>query len=216
MQDAYWENVWLSEDVAQCAEYLRGHMRAAPAFLDVFRKHGVVAVCDAACGFGAYGAMLAANGFRVSLFDIAKNSVELSQTLFRQEGLPAEDWRVCDICQITHPSDTFDAVVAHAVIDHLTLERAKKALAELTRITKPGGLLYLSFDPLEEDDLSEPHDVLPDGSFLYTSGSRNGLLFHPYFGEDIPTLLQGRKIVYSRTNARGEREYVLQTENPTK
>ncbi len=103
MQDDYWESVWLTEDATLCADYLRGHMRAKPAFLDVFRRYGVSTVCDAACGFGAYGAMLKANGFRVSLFDIAKSSVELSQTLFRQEGLSAEDWRVCDICKIDTP-----------------------------------------------------------------------------------------------------------------
>ena len=211
MPDAYWENVWLSEDPAQCAEYLRGHMRAKPEFLDVFRRHGAVSVCDAACGFGAYGAMLAANGFHVSLFDVAESSVKLAQTLFRQEGLAAEGWRVCDICQIAYPCGTFDAVVAHAVIDHLPAERARQALGELVRIAKPGGLVYLSFDPLEEDDLSEPHEVRADGSFLYIAGSRRGLLFHPYCQEDIQALLREYKIVYSQTNARGGRECVLQT-----
>lgn len=212
MQDAYWEGVWQAEDAAQCAEYLRGHMRARPAFLDVFRECGVVNVCDAACGFGAYGAMLAANGFSVSLFDIASSSIELAKTLFQREGLSAIDWQVCDICQIAFPSGSFDAVVAHAVIDHLPAKRAQTALCELMRIAKPGGLVYLSFDPLEEDDLLEPHDILPDGSFFYTGGSRKGLLFHPYSDENAHLLLLGQKIVYSRINKRGEREYILQTQ----
>jgi SAM-dependent methyltransferase len=212
MRDAYWEGVWQAEDAAQCAEYLRGHMRARPAFLDIFRQYGVADVCDAACGFGAYGAMLAANGFSVSLFDIASSSIALAKTLFQREGLAAKDWQVCDICQIAYAGGSFDAVVAHAVIDHLPAERARTALDELTRIAKPGGFVYLSFDPLEEDDLLEPHDILPDGSFLYTGGSHKGLLFHPYSEEDAQLFLLGQKIVYSRASSRGEREYILQTQ----
>ena len=211
MRDAYWEGVWQAEDAAQCAEYLRGHMRARPAFLDVFHQYGAANVCDAACGFGAYGAMLAANGFSVSLFDIASSSIALAKSLFQREGLAAKDWQVCDICQIVYPSGSFDAVVAHAVIDHLPAERARTALDELTRIAKPGGLVYLSFDPLEEDDLLEPNDILPDGSFLYTDGSRKGLLFHPYSEDDAQQFLLGQKIVYSRVSSRGELEYILQT-----
>lgn len=211
MQDAYWEGVWKTEDAAQCAEYLRGHMRARPKFLDVFCQHGVITVCDAACGFGAYGAMLAANGFSVSLFDIASSSVELAKTLFLREGLAAKDWCVCDICQIAYASCSFDAVAAHAVIDHLPVERARMALDELVRIVKPGGLVYLSFDPLEDDDLLEPHDVLADGSFVYTEGERNGLLFHFYTEKEIRHLLELSEIVYANQTARGEREYILQT-----
>ena len=211
MRDAYWEGVWQAEDTAQCAAYLRGHMRAHPAFLDVFRQYGVASVCDAACGFGAYGAMLTANGFCVSLFDIAHSSVELAKTLFLREGLPVKDWRVCDICQISYPAESFDAVVAHAVIDHLSAERARAALGELMRITKPGGLVYLSFDPLEQDDLLEPHDVLGDGSFVYTEGERNGLLFHFYTEKEIRHLLAFFEIVYANQTARGEREYVIRT-----
>lgn len=209
MRDAYWEDVWQAEDSAQCAEYLRGHMRARPAFLDVFRQYGVTAVCDAACGFGAYGAMLTANGFSVSLFDIADSSVELAKTLFQLEGISANDWRVCDICQISYPNEAFDAVVAHAVIDHLSTERARTALGELTRITKPDGLVYLSFDPLEEDDLLEPHDIHPDGSFLYTEGERNGLLFHYYSENEIRHLLDGYETIYLNETANGVRERVF-------
>lgn len=212
MQDAYWEGVWQAEDAAQCAEYLRGHMRARPAFLDVFRQYGVVTVCDAACGFGAYGAMLAANGFSVSLFDIASSSVELAKTLFQRKGLAAKDWRVCDICQISYPNETFDAVVAHAVIDHLSAERAHAALFELVRITKPGGLVYLSFDPLEEDDLVLPHEVLSDGSFLYTEGERNGLLFHYYTENEIRQLLVGFETIYLNETANGGRERIFRTQ----
>jgi hypothetical protein len=75
------------------------------------------------------------------------------------------------------------------VIDHLTVERAKKRLQNSRASQNPADSCNLSFDPLEEDDLSEPHEVLADGSFLYTGGNRERTLFHPYCGEDILTCL---------------------------
>ena len=83
MQDAYWgRRLAGGRRRAVRRVPCAGTCAPAPAFLDVFRECGVVNVCDAACGFGAYGAMLAANGFSVSLFDIASSSIELAKTLF--------------------------------------------------------------------------------------------------------------------------------------
>ncbi len=210
MSDPYWEKLWQSEDAGELARYIQGHMKSSPAFLELFRQRHVSSVCDAACGFGAYSAMLSANGFHVGGFDVAGSSVELTKALLKNAGLTFGEYKTCDICDIAFPGEAFDAVVAHAVVDHLTAERAKTALNELLRIVKRDGLVYLSFDPLEDDDLAQPHEVLSDGSFPYSSGDRNGLLFHYYSEEDIGCLLAGFHIVYQNETPRGEREFILQ------
>jgi len=210
MTDSYWETLWKTEDAGELARYVRSHMKSSPAFLELFRQRCVSSVCDAACGFGAYSAMLSANGYRVSGFDIAGSSVELTKTMLKKAGLKFGEYQVCDICGIAFPGGAFDAVVAHAVIDHLTAERAKTALNELFRVVKNNGLVYLSFDPLEDDDLAQPHAILPDGSFLYSDGDRNGLLFHYYSNADVDRLLDGLKIVYRNETSWGEREFVLE------
>lgn len=213
MTDPYWEKLWQTEDGDELARYLRGHMESSPAFLEVFRRRRVFSVCDAACGFGAYSAMLSANGYRVSGFDVAASSVALTKKLLAHVGLESGEYKMCDICDIAFPDASFDAAVAHAVIDHLSAERAKTALNELFRIVKKGGIVYLSFDPLEEDDLTQPHEVLPDGSFLYTRGDMDGLLFRHYSDDDIDCLFSGFDIVYQNETPRGEREFILQKDD---
>ena len=209
-QRAFWEKEWHSESPDAYQTYLQGHICAKPWFLEDFLRHGVSRVCDAACGFGAYSAMLSANGFSVSGFDVSQTAVNLTEELLARNNLPFSSYRVCDICDIDFPDASFDAVVAHAVLDHLETKSVPKAISELLRITKELGLIYLSFDPLEQDDLDEMHDVLPDGSFVYQGGSRDGLLFHHYSDEEIRCLLQDRTILQWRENPRGERQLLIQ------
>lgn len=208
--NTFWEQEWQSQTIEEYQSYLKGHLCAKPWFLSVFQENDVVRVCDAACGFGAYSAMLAANGYRVSAFDSSKTSVLITKQLLNRNNLIFDDVVLSDICKINFSDQAFDAVVAHAVIDHLDTASATTALSELHRITKPGGLIYVSFDPLEPDDLTEPHDVLPDGSFLYTTGVREELLFCHYTADRIRELSGDYHILEWRINRRGEREVIYQ------
>ena len=209
-QKSYWDREWRSQEMSEYQTYLGSHIRSHPWFLEEFRKNEIKHVCDAACGFGAYSAMLCANGFRVSGFDLSSVAVDLTKQLLIKNRLPFSSFVESDICAIDFPNDMFDATVAHAVLDHLPAKNAAIALCELMRITKPNGFIYLSFDPLEQEDISEPHDILEDGGFLYTSGEREGLLFRYYSSADILRLLKPCRIQQWRSNRRGERGVLLQ------
>jgi SAM-dependent methyltransferase len=188
--DKYWEEVWRNPDLSEYRGYINGHLKAKREFVKIFKKYNIRTVCDAACGFGAYSAMLSANGFQTAGFDVADSSVKLTRELLDQLQINSEDYIVSDITDINFSSGRFDAVVAHSVIDHLPAKAAKKARMELLRIIKDNGLLYLSFDGLEEDDINLSHQVLEDGSFLYTDESRKGLLFKFYEEQDTNTYFQ--------------------------
>ena len=203
--EKYWNNVWDAPDIEKYIGYVKSYVAWKPEFLEIFAKHNVKNVCDAACGFGAYSVMMSKRGYLVSGFDISENSVNLTRRMVQEFGLSCGKYEVCEITDIRYDDATFCAAVAHAVIDHIPLADAKIALAELFRIITPGGLLYLSFDPLGEDDLNNKHKVSDDGSLIY----EDGLLFRYYSEKDICLLLDGRKIIYSNTNPRGEREYIL-------
>ena len=207
---SYWDKEWRSQEIDEYQSYLESHMHSHPWFLEAFRKYEIKYVCDAACGFGAYSAMLSSNGFQVSGFDLSSVAVDLTKQLLRKNRLQFSNFIASDICAIEFPDDCFDATVAHAVLDHLSAKDASIALCELMRITKPNGLVYLSFDPLEQEDLSEPHDILEDGSFLYTRGEREGLLFRYNSSADILRQLMPYRMLQWRCNKRGEREFLLQ------
>ena len=202
----YWNDLWANPDIQEYMEYAVGYTTANPEFLDIFAQHNIKKVCDAACGFGAYSIMLLNKGFEVYGFDISYNSIYLTERILTNLGLPVGGYRICSITDISYPDMFFDGVVANAVLDHLSATDADVALEELHRIVKPGGLIYISFDAISEDDTKKAHTLLEDGSFLY----KDGLRFKYYADNDISDLLKDKCIVFSRTAQKGTREVILQ------
>ena len=205
----YWEKVWSDPDLQEYQIYILKYMHSEWSFIKLFHRDGIKLVCDAACGFGAMSALLASNGFQIAGFDVAQSAVDLTKKLLHQYEFNTDEYIKSEITSIRYPSERFDGVVAHSVIDHLNYSDANIAIMELLRILRPGGLLYLSFDPLEEKDLMMEYDILEDGSFVYKGPDREGLLFRYYEESDIDQLLGNRTVVYRGVNHRGEREIIL-------
>jgi 2-polyprenyl-3-methyl-5-hydroxy-6-metoxy-1,4-benzoquinol methylase len=85
----YWERCWKGEDRAELHRYLDAYYGLQSREIELFKEHGAVSVCDAACGFGAYTLAFASNGFNVQGFDISETAVEITQ-----DGLKNSDWRM--------------------------------------------------------------------------------------------------------------------------
>jgi SAM-dependent methyltransferase len=209
--NTYWEKCWQDEDSEELYKYLEGYFELNSREIEIFKEHNIVNVCDAACGFGAYSLAFASNGFNVSSFDISETAVETTISGLIRYGLDVSGVKVASILDTGYADGTFDGVVAHAVLDHLTLDDAKRALTELTRITVPNGLILLSFDIPEDDDLTEDHITLDDGTMQYTSKSREGMLFRPYDRYRISELLHGYKIVYQAEKEKRENTLIIET-----
>lgn len=209
--NTYWEKCWQDEDSEELYKYLEGYFELNSREIDIFKEHNIVNVCDVACGFGAYSLAFSSNGFNVSSFDISETAVETTISGLKRYGLDASHVRVASILDTGYADDTFDGVVAHAVLDHLTLDDAKRALSELSRITVPNGLILLSFDIPEDEDLAEDHITLDDGTMQYTSKSREGMLFRPYGRDRISELLYGYKIVYQDEKGKRENIVIIET-----
>jgi ubiquinone/menaquinone biosynthesis C-methylase UbiE len=206
----YWENVWTGVEVNDYKKYI--NLNYEYNFIDIFKQNSISHICDAACGFGKYSAILSKNNFKVSGFDISKEAVSLTKDMLNDLNLKFMDFYVCSITDIRYQDEYFDGVIAHAVIDHLNTTEAIKALSELFRITKKNGLIYLSFDGLEDDDIETSHEVLEDGSFKYIDDIRKGMIFKYYVNEEIKKLIIGKEILYFNTKQNGEREIILRKE----
>lgn len=205
----YWESCWKEEDSNQLQVYLAGWKQYHGREIELLKVHQVKSVCDAACGFGAYTIAFAANGFEVSGFDISPASVEITRQGLAQCGFEAANIRVASILDTGYEDASFDAVNAHAVLDHLTVLDTQKAIEELFRITRKGGLIVISFDGEEEEDFLEEHIEIEPGTMQYVSGSRKGMLFHPYDWEEIIRLLESYEIVEKWSNQRAEKIVVM-------
>ena len=205
----YWDKSWKEENVKELSKYLDGYYKLETKVINIFKEHGIKTICDAGCGFGAYSLAFASNGFLVSAFDISEKSVEIATNLLKKYKSSINEIKVADILNTGYEDELFDGVVAHAVIDHLTKEDANKALKELCRITKPNGLIMLSFDIPEEDDYCEEHRLLEEGTMFYTSKSRSGMIFHPYDIKEIKVFLDKFKIIYEEEKTNRENIIII-------
>ena len=190
VSEPFWERSWKEADKETIAAYA-DQFQPDREIISYLKAGGAVNVCDAGCGCGAFALALAANGFRVSGFDISADAVALAQSLLTARGCCAQGFRVADVRATGYDSGAFDAVVARDVIDHLPRKDGIAAIDELLRIVKPGGCVLLSLDKTDDEYETEPHMVSPDGDYLFTEGKWDGMVFHPYSPEDIEGLTQG-------------------------
>ena len=210
MYEKYWNTVWNTADIEEYRNYIAGYNQLQNDMVAVFRANGVYKVCDAACGFGANSLVLHSNGFQVYGFDIADASVKITTALLTEYGLHENRFKKASMMDTGYSDHEFDAVAARAVLDHLSCADLQKALCELKRITKENGLVYASFDPLEDDDAALAHEITEDGSFIYTDPSRAGLLFHFYSDDEIKRLFRKEKLLSFQTDPHGNRHIILQ------
>lgn len=97
-------------------------------------------VLEIGCGSGQFAAWMATNGAAsVSGEDFSPVAIEQALAAHSEAGL---SFRVGDIENIAHLDESFDVVVSCETIEHVP--HPAKALAELARVLKPGGTLFLT------------------------------------------------------------------------
>jgi ubiquinone/menaquinone biosynthesis C-methylase UbiE len=102
-------------------------------------------VLDAGCGAGPASVALAQRGARVSAIDSVQRMVSLTRQNAEEAGLAdSVDANVGDVHALRFSEKTFDAVVAIGVL--YWLHSPERALSEILRVLKPGGLLVVSAD----------------------------------------------------------------------
>ena len=202
----FWEQCWQRDRDRDFFAYAAPFYRLASPEIELFRQHSIRSVCDAGCGFGAWTLALASNGFAVTAFDLSATAVEITGRVLAHYGLGLAGHRTASVLDTGYPDGAFDGVICFSVLDHMTVPDAQRALRELSRITRPGGLLLLAFDAPDGDELKREHDLLPDGSIRYAGG----MVLHPYDAASAERLLTGRRIIHRGTCPKGENIFVIE------
>lgn len=96
---------------------------------------------DVGCGPGSITLDLArrvAPG-SVTAVDASAEAVDQARALAEKEDVTGIDFRVGDVHELDLPDDSFDLVHAHQVLQHVA--DPVRALAEMGRVTRPGGIV---------------------------------------------------------------------------
>lgn len=98
-------------------------------------------VLDIAGGPGVMVEGLNRQGWRVDCVDAAPEMIELAHKKYGH--LPNTRFAVGDVYALNYPDATFDAVTAMGLVEYL--DDQNKAMAEMARVTKPGGDVIITF-----------------------------------------------------------------------
>lgn len=99
-------------------------------------------ILDIGCGNARDLAIIATTGAQVVGVDIAEGMVSAARQELVKLGIENVLLRVGDATQLDFADGEFDKVLCSEVIEHIP--DAEKALAEIWRVLKPGGMLVLS------------------------------------------------------------------------
>ena len=122
-------------------EYLRGRKVSTEAAFLVPHLRSGMSLIDCGCGPGTITvglAELVAPGQVVGI-DIEGNQIDLARDHTLTRGVANVRFEVANIYELPFADHSFDAAYAHTVLQHLT--DPVKALKEMRRVLKPGGVI---------------------------------------------------------------------------
>jgi SAM-dependent methyltransferase len=142
-------------------------MREYVAIADRLAREHVGRVLDWGCGYGQISQLLRERGVETAAYDFRPGA---EPHVIQLEQFPQIEAHVSgEPVRLPFDSDSFDAVLSCGVLEHV--QRPAESLAELRRVLRPRGRLYVY--------------KLPNRfSYLEAIARRVGLYYHGYYPDD--------------------------------
>jgi SAM-dependent methyltransferase len=139
-ESVYQSRAWGQYPAEDVIRFVAGHFFQAP-------DRAKVCLLEAGCGSGANLWFMAREGFCTHGVDGSATAVRLAQERLARE---CQNWernggqvRVSDMSCLPYPDASFDAVLDVVAGCYSPLEQARESYAELARVTRPGGKLFM-------------------------------------------------------------------------
>ncbi|MDP8011487.1 MAG: class I SAM-dependent methyltransferase [Thermoplasmata archaeon] len=150
-----------------------------PDIYDLLNKGSLI--LDAGSGTGK-SSLSYEKDFKIILLDFSMNSL-------RNSSLATEKI-LGDVTELPFKDDTFDAVIAFHILDHILMDKRKIAIQELFRVLKKKGYIFaLSFST--EDFRYGKGNEIEKNTFL----RGNGIFTHYFEEEEFLNLFNNFKII---------------------
>jgi SAM-dependent methyltransferase len=160
-----------------------------PRIVSLFKEHDVKRVLDLGCGSGRHLVVLSKLGFEMFGFDASPKALAMSKEWLDEEGLSAE--LITHLMQEPFPYDSefFDAVLSFQVIHHNLMKDILATVAEIERILRPGGVIFISVPVLQEGPVAPYLDwdlkQVEDGTYIPQAGPESGIPHHYFLVDEI-------------------------------
>lgn len=141
-------------------------------------------ILDAGCGEGRNLIYFLRNNYQVYGIDRNEDAIRMLQYLTRSvnHGYPLKRFTVGDVVDMPWKNHKFHAIISSAVLHFAENEiHFYQMVAEMTRVLKPGGLLFARM--ATDVGILEHSKPLVDGKYLLPDGSVRFLLTHKLLDE---------------------------------
>lgn len=145
-----------------------------------WKAEGRRRVYDLGCGAGRHMAYLQLEGFITCGSDVAPTGLDVCRRYLREAGLAARVVRA-DMTACPFASETFDAAVSTNVLNHNPRPLLDQTIADLWRVLRPGGEVYLTVLSTRDWRCGSGAEVAPD-TWVLGEGPEAGIL-HTFFSE---------------------------------
>jgi ubiquinone/menaquinone biosynthesis C-methylase UbiE len=154
-------------------------------------------VLDLGGGPGPWSLWLAKRGYQVILGDLSPALLEIARERFATAG-PEVASRIESVDEVDardlsrYPDDSFDAVLSLGPFYHLDASGRERAVVELQRVLRPGGVLAAALMPRYVSLVST---VLERGSDAFDSGVVSRILNDGTYDDERPGRFTGGRLV---------------------
>lgn len=153
------------------------------ALVQTMKGRGVKTVLDLGCGSGRHTVYLAKNGFRVFGLDNSESGIEITKQWLKKEDISAK----LQVQEMTNkfPYDdaSFDAIVSIQVIHHADVATIKNIIAEMERVIKKGGFIFITVPKLKNQGIN--FKQIEPNTFIPLDGREKGLPHHYFTPEEL-------------------------------
>ena len=176
-----WDEIYKKNELLECSPHPEIANIAA-----LFTKHGVRRILDLGSGGGRHTVYLAQRGFDVHGLDSSPTGLAHTLTSLANRSLTAHV-TLHDMASLPYDDSYFDAIISVQVIHHNRLEGIRETVAEITRVLKPAGLVWITM-PVSKNEPSKQQREIEPGTYVPLDGSEKGLPHHYFRREEIPSL----------------------------
>lgn len=108
-------------------------------------------ILDLACGYGRFTIPLASKGYNIQGLDISPELIAKAKDVSKKEKIDI-NFQIGDMRQLPYENNSFDSIICmwSAFLELSEEEDQLKAMQEMIRIIKRGGLIFLEMSKPEE------------------------------------------------------------------